>query len=227
MPSPSTHPQAAEHHATLLFRSRNQAVRIPRELELQGTEVLISKEGDSLVLTPVRKHKLRDLLASWTRWTTSCPKLKTHRPSHGIPREGPCARSAAQRAALHAGHERAVRADPQPPWPPGREAERAGTRCLVHQHRGGVRASIRRAAQGLGAAHPACGAVAAGIDRAAYRWTRRPYADIRATLERSGTPIGSHDLFIAAHARSRGMTLLKRNLREFQRVPGLSVEGAC
>jgi tRNA(fMet)-specific endonuclease VapC len=50
------------------------------------------------------------------------------------------------------------------------------------------------------------------------------YADIRATLERSGTPIGSHDLFIAAHARSRGMTLLTRNLREFHRVPGLTVE---
>ena len=50
------------------------------------------------------------------------------------------------------------------------------------------------------------------------------YADIRATLERSGTPIGSHDLFIAAHARSRGMTLITRNLREFQRVPGLVVE---
>jgi tRNA(fMet)-specific endonuclease VapC len=54
------------------------------------------------------------------------------------------------------------------------------------------------------------------------------YADIRATLERSGAPInsgiGSHDLFIAAHARSRGMTLLTRKLREFQRVPGLTVE---
>lgn len=50
------------------------------------------------------------------------------------------------------------------------------------------------------------------------------YADIRATLERSGTPIESHDLFIAAHARSRGMTLLTRKLREFQRVPGLTVE---
>lgn len=50
------------------------------------------------------------------------------------------------------------------------------------------------------------------------------YADIRAALERAGTPIGSHDLFIAAHARSRGMTLLTRNLREFRRVPGLSVE---
>lgn len=50
------------------------------------------------------------------------------------------------------------------------------------------------------------------------------YANIRATLERSGAPIGSHDLFIAAHARSRGITLLTRNLREFQRDPGLTVE---
>jgi len=33
------------------------------------------------------------------------------------------------------------------------------------------------------------------------------YADIRAVLERNGTPIGSHDLFIAAHARSRGNVL--------------------
>lgn len=54
------------------------------------------------------------------------------------------------------------------------------------------------------------------------------YADIRATLERAGTPAGtpisSHDLLIAAHARSRALTLVTHNLREFQRVPGLKVE---
>jgi tRNA(fMet)-specific endonuclease VapC len=50
------------------------------------------------------------------------------------------------------------------------------------------------------------------------------YADIRAVLERAGTPIGSHDLFIAAHARSLGMTLVTHNTREFERVPGLRVE---
>lgn len=49
------------------------------------------------------------------------------------------------------------------------------------------------------------------------------YADIRAVLERAGTPIGSNDLFIAAHARSRGLTLVTHNLREFERVPGLKV----
>lgn len=47
------------------------------------------------------------------------------------------------------------------------------------------------------------------------------YADIRAALERAGIPIGSNDLLIAAHARSRGLTLVTHNLREFERVPGL------
>jgi tRNA(fMet)-specific endonuclease VapC len=47
------------------------------------------------------------------------------------------------------------------------------------------------------------------------------HADIRAVLERAGTPIGSHDLFIAAHARSLGATLITHNMREFERVPGL------
>lgn len=50
------------------------------------------------------------------------------------------------------------------------------------------------------------------------------YADIRVALERAGTPIGSHDLLIAGHARSRGLTLVTHNLREFARVPGLKVE---
>ena len=50
------------------------------------------------------------------------------------------------------------------------------------------------------------------------------YADIRAVLERAGTPIGNHDLFIAAHARSRNVTLVTHNMRELERVPGLRVE---
>jgi tRNA(fMet)-specific endonuclease VapC len=50
------------------------------------------------------------------------------------------------------------------------------------------------------------------------------YADIRAALEQLGTPIGSHDLFIAAHARSRALTLVTHNIREFARVPDLSVQ---
>lgn len=50
------------------------------------------------------------------------------------------------------------------------------------------------------------------------------YADIRAALERAGTPIGANDLWIAAHARAEGLTLVTANIREFSRVAGLKVE---
>ena len=47
--------------------------------------------------------------------------------------------------------------------------------------------------------------------------------DIRAYLERKGTPIGPFDYLIAAQARRRGATLVTLNRREFARVPGLLV----
>ncbi|WP_246041356.1 type II toxin-antitoxin system VapC family toxin [Peteryoungia ipomoeae] len=50
------------------------------------------------------------------------------------------------------------------------------------------------------------------------------FADIRLDLERGGKPIGTTDLFIAAHARSLDLTLVTANVREFARVPGLKIE---
>jgi len=50
------------------------------------------------------------------------------------------------------------------------------------------------------------------------------YAKIRASLMTLGTMIGANDLFIAAHARSLGVTLVTNNTREFGRVPKLNVE---
>lgn len=47
---------------------------------------------------------------------------------------------------------------------------------------------------------------------------------IRADLASAGTPIGGYDLLIAGLARSRGLTVVTNNLREFGRVPGLLVE---
>ena len=49
-------------------------------------------------------------------------------------------------------------------------------------------------------------------------------ADIRATLERQGLPIGAYDVMIAGHARSRGLIVVTGNLGEFQRVDGLRSE---
>jgi len=50
------------------------------------------------------------------------------------------------------------------------------------------------------------------------------YGDLRAELERKGTPIGSLDTMIAAHALSQQSTLVTNNTREFERVPGLALE---
>jgi tRNA(fMet)-specific endonuclease VapC len=50
------------------------------------------------------------------------------------------------------------------------------------------------------------------------------YAQIRHALVAAGQSIGPNDLFIAAHARALDLTVVTANRREFDRVPGLSVE---
>ena len=50
------------------------------------------------------------------------------------------------------------------------------------------------------------------------------YGDLRADLERRGTPIGSLDTLIAAHALSVKAILVTNNTREFAKVPGLQLD---
>lgn len=52
----------------------------------------------------------------------------------------------------------------------------------------------------------------------------REYGLIRQALSARGTPISASDLLIAAHARSLGYVLVTNNVREFERVDGLTVE---
>jgi tRNA(fMet)-specific endonuclease VapC len=49
------------------------------------------------------------------------------------------------------------------------------------------------------------------------------YGELRALLERRGAPIGPLDTLIAAHALSMRWSLATHNVREFRRVPGLTV----
>ena len=65
-----------ERHASLFRNGRNQAVRIPREFEMEGSEVLIRKDGDSLVLTPIPRNRLRELLASWLPLDDELPEVE-------------------------------------------------------------------------------------------------------------------------------------------------------
>jgi tRNA(fMet)-specific endonuclease VapC len=49
-------------------------------------------------------------------------------------------------------------------------------------------------------------------------------ARVRAALKLRGEPIGPYDLLIAGQALARGWTLVTSNVREFERVDGLSVQ---
>ena len=54
----------SERHVRLFRNGRNQAVRIPREFELEGEEAILRKEGDRLIIEPIRKGRLLTLLAT-------------------------------------------------------------------------------------------------------------------------------------------------------------------
>ena len=53
-----------ERHVRLFRNGRNQALRIPREFELEGNEAILRKEGDRLIIEPIRKGQLLALLAT-------------------------------------------------------------------------------------------------------------------------------------------------------------------
>jgi tRNA(fMet)-specific endonuclease VapC len=52
----------------------------------------------------------------------------------------------------------------------------------------------------------------------------RTAGQVRAALEKKGTPIGAHDLLIAGQALRRGLTVVTANTTEFSRVTSLSWE---
>jgi antitoxin VapB len=56
---------AIERKVRLFRNGRNQAVRIPRDLELSGSEALLRKEGDRLVIEQVPRPSLLELLSTW------------------------------------------------------------------------------------------------------------------------------------------------------------------
>lgn len=50
------------------------------------------------------------------------------------------------------------------------------------------------------------------------------YGKVRVYLEKQGTPIGSMDMLIAAHALSLNCILVTNNESEFSRIPALKIE---
>jgi len=59
-----------------LFRNgSNQALRIPKEYELEGDEAILHKEGDRLIIEPIRKGKLLSTLAALKPITEDFPDI--------------------------------------------------------------------------------------------------------------------------------------------------------
>jgi antitoxin VapB len=65
----------APRHVRLFRNNRNQAIRIPVEFELPGSEAIISRDGDRLIIETVRKKGLAALLDSWAPLDEECPEI--------------------------------------------------------------------------------------------------------------------------------------------------------
>jgi len=69
-----------ERHVRLFRNGRNQALRIPREFELEGDEAILRKEGDRLIVEPLRKGRLLELLRSLAPMPESLPDIDEELP---------------------------------------------------------------------------------------------------------------------------------------------------
>jgi len=59
-----------------LFRNgSNQAVRIPRDLELPGNQAILRKEGNRLIVEPMPRRSLLELLATWEPLDEELPEI--------------------------------------------------------------------------------------------------------------------------------------------------------
>lgn len=67
---------SSERHVRLFRNGRNQALRIPRDLELDADEAILSKEGERLIIEPIkRRMDLATLLAGWEALDEPIPEV--------------------------------------------------------------------------------------------------------------------------------------------------------
>ena len=71
----------SRRHIRLFRNGRNQALRIPREMELEGEEAIIYREGDRLIIEPVRRGGLLAVLASLEPIEDSFPDVDGSMPA--------------------------------------------------------------------------------------------------------------------------------------------------
>jgi antitoxin VapB len=66
---------ADQRHVKLFRNGRNQAVRIPVEFELPGNDAIMHRDGESLVIEPVRKRGLIALLKTMKPLQEDFPEI--------------------------------------------------------------------------------------------------------------------------------------------------------
>lgn len=73
----------SDRHIRLFRNGTNQALRIPRDLELPGNEAVIRKEGDRLIVEAVKKPSLLALLATLSPLDEEFPDVEDPLVSRG------------------------------------------------------------------------------------------------------------------------------------------------
>jgi antitoxin VapB len=68
-------------HVRLFRNGRNQAVRIPVEFELPGEEAIMRRDGDRLVIEPIRKRGLVALLKTMQPLEGNFPEIDDPAPA--------------------------------------------------------------------------------------------------------------------------------------------------
>lgn len=71
---------STERHLKIFKNGRNQAVRIPREFELSGEDVIMRKEGDRLIIEPAPPKVLLALLATLAPLHEDFPPIEDLNP---------------------------------------------------------------------------------------------------------------------------------------------------
>jgi antitoxin VapB len=68
-----------------LFRNgSNQALRIPRDLELPGNQAVLRKEGNRLIVEPLPRRSLLELLATWDSLEEEFPEIDNLEPLEDV-----------------------------------------------------------------------------------------------------------------------------------------------
>ncbi|MEM8828299.1 MAG: AbrB/MazE/SpoVT family DNA-binding domain-containing protein [Cyanobacteria bacterium P01_G01_bin.19] len=55
---------SAEYHVKLIQHGNTQTLSIPEEIALSATEVIVRQEGEKLIIEPLKKRSLLEVLAT-------------------------------------------------------------------------------------------------------------------------------------------------------------------